>query len=219
MIIPVGEDSKRRTVPIFNFLLIAANIAVFTMQATRTPGEGQDLGLIAELGLVPALWDVQHVLTSMYLHGSVWHLAGNLLFLFLAGASVEDRIGHLPYLVFYHVAGAAAAAAHIMTVSGAGASIPCVGASGAIAGVMGAYLIFFPTTPITYLVFPFMKTFKSPSWFGIGLWALAQWGLWEEMKRGKTTNIAVAAHLGGFFFGIGASLLLRLLGDEKGEKK
>ncbi len=212
MIIPVGEGTKRHSFPIFNLLLIAANVAVYSWQTTRP-----DFGF-KDYALVPAAWNAQSLLTSIYLHGSIWHLLGNLLFLFIAGASVEDRMGHVTYLVYYHLAGVAAAAAHVLTTDGSAALLPCVGASGAISGVMGAYLVFFPTAPITFLVLPFFKTIKSPCWYAVLLWAGMQWLLWVEVRDGKSTGVAVAAHLGGFAFGVAAGLLLRIFGKPPGEK-
>lgn len=215
MILPIGEGTKRHSFPIFNVLLLVANVAVFWHQATAP----ETANLVATYALVPEYWSFKTLLTSMYLHGGLWHLVGNMMFLMIAGNSVEDRMGHLPYLVFYHVAGMAGGLAHVAVSNGAAALVPCVGASGAISGVMAAYLVFFPTAPIKYVVLPFMRTFESPCWYSVGLWVLAQFLLWKQSISGKATEVAVMAHIGGFAFGLVAALLLRLFGRNPDVKK
>jgi membrane associated rhomboid family serine protease len=189
---------------------------VFVIQATTADLQR----LIDDYALHPARWSAnpKSLVTCMFLHGGIVHLLGNMLFLWIAGHNVEARLGHLPHGVFYLVAGVAGSFAHIFMTSGAGAEIPTVGASGAISGVMGALLVFFPANKIRFLILPFMKTVTSPAWYVIPLWAATQVGLAQMQMQGKPTNVAVFAHLGGFLFGFAAALLLRLFsyGQKKG---
>ncbi len=219
MIIPVGDVNPRKTVPFFNYLIILANVVVFFVCAFRP--EPQVIEIAHTYGLKPGQWEVRTIFTSMFLHADLLHLFGNMLFLWIAGDNVEDRLGHLPYLLFYFVSGAAGAAAHILTAKGAMAGIPTVGASGAISGIMGAYLVFFPNSKIRFalwLIF-FVRFFTLPSWGAIGLWVASQLlmarGQLDGQAQGEARAVAVFAHLGGFVFGIAASLLLRLLGQAK----
>jgi membrane associated rhomboid family serine protease len=211
MIIPIGDTNPRKTVPFINYLLIAANVAVFVWQFTQPKPET----FIEVYALYPAHYDWKTLFTSMFMHAGIAHLFGNMLFLWIAGDNVEDRVGHLAYLVFYLAAGAAGGLAHIATSSGDMLGVPTVGASGAISGVIGAYLIFFPTSRIKFLVLFFMATFTSPSWVAIGLWIGTQALLIKAQMDGKGTNIAVFAHAGGFALGVVLSILHRLFVSRK----
>lgn len=219
MIIPVGDINPRRTVPFFNYLLILANVVVYFSYALRP--EPEAVRVVNAYALVPGRWEVHTVFTSMFLHADLLHLFGNMLFLWISGDNVEDRLGHLPYLLFYFVCGAAGGAAHILTAQGRMAAIPTVGASGAISGIMGAYLVFFPTSKIKFALwlFIFVRFFTLPSWGAIGLWVASQLLMARHqmngVAQGETAAVAVFAHLGGFAFGILAALLLRLMGRAK----
>ncbi|MBI3856198.1 MAG: rhomboid family intramembrane serine protease, partial [Planctomycetes bacterium] len=141
-------------------------------------------------------------------------------FLYIAGDNVEDRLGHLAYLVFYLLAGLAGAAAHIVysTHFGSGAGTPTVGASGAISGVMGAYLIFFPRAQIKFMIWLiiFIRYFTLPSWGVIGFWVASQgmmaWSQWHGKAEKEAAMVAVFAHLGGFAFGAVVALGVRMFG-------
>jgi membrane associated rhomboid family serine protease len=141
------------------------------------------------------------LLTSMFVHGGWGHIFGNMLFLWVFGDNVEDAFGHFGYLIFYLGTGLAASAAHILL--NPGSPIPSVGASGAISGVLGAYLIFFGRNPIRVLIWLFVTV--VPAWLMIGLWAVQQFfatfgslGLTEQ----TTGGVAYAAHAGGFLAGL-----------------
>jgi len=139
------------------------------------------------------------VLYSMFLHGSWLHIGGNMLFLWVFGNNIEDRMGAGPYLAFYVMAGLAAAAAHIAVQPGS--SVPVVGASGAVAGVMGAYLVLFPNVRIlTLIVFLFRDI--SAKWL-LGVWFVSQFFV------NPASGVAWVAHVGGFVFGVLVALLLR----------
>src|SRR5690242_5279394 len=173
MTIPIGDVQKTRHTAWINWLLIAANCAIFAWY-----GFQQDRAeyTISTYAMVPNQWQNWKTLfTSMFLHGDIVHLLGNMLFLYIAGDNVEDRLGHLAYLTFYLLAGVTGAVAHMVyaTHFGSGGSIPTVGASGAIAGVMGAYLILFPGTQIRFIIWLliFVRSFTLPSWGVLGAWA------------------------------------------------
>jgi membrane associated rhomboid family serine protease len=131
------------------------------------------------------------VLSSMFLHVGLIHLAGNMLFLWVFGNNIEDRMGHLLYLIFYLLAGVAATAAHVLVQPSS--MVPIVGASGAIAGVMGAYLVLFPNVPIRSLVLIFITDVPAK-------WLLAFWFV-LQFFTGDADGVAWVAHVGGFLFG------------------
>lgn len=214
MIIPVGDINPRRTVPFINYFLILANVAVYVYYLTTLfRPEPEVVQIVDTHALTPDRWNLRTLFTSMFLHGSAAHLLGNMLFLWIAGDNVEDRLGHLPYLFFYLAAGMAGGVAHIVTATREMSGVPTVGASGAISGVLGAYLVFFPTSRIKFFFwfFVFMRSFTTPSWVAIGFWVALQALMgWQQMK-GQTMMVAVFAHLGGFLFGFGVALLLRAL--------
>jgi membrane associated rhomboid family serine protease len=159
----------------------------------------------------------------MFMHGDIAHLAGNMLFLWIAGDNVEDRLGHVPYLVFYLAAGAAGAAAHVLyalTYAPSMATVPTLGASGAISGVMGAYLAFFPGSKIKFILWlvVFIRPFTLPSWGAIGFWIASQLLMarnqWDGIEGKETAMVAVFAHLGGFAFGFALAVFVRMLGKK-----
>lgn len=146
------------------------------------------------------------VLYSMFLHGSWLHLGGNMLFLWIFGNNIEDKKGHAVYLVFYMVAGLAATAAHILVQPDS--TVPVVGASGAIAGVMGAYLVLFPNVAIRSLIFlGFLVMFRdiAAKWL-LGIWLVSQFFI------NPNEGVAWMAHVGGFVFGVAVGLLWRATG-------
>ncbi|HUP85841.1 MAG TPA: rhomboid family intramembrane serine protease [Acidimicrobiales bacterium] len=145
------------------------------------------------------------LVTSIFLHGSVLHLAGNMLYLWVFGNNIEDRMGKPLYLVFYLVAGVMATFAHIAL--DPGSTVPLVGASGAIAGVMGTYLVLFPRVRIRSLIMFFLIMFRDIE----ARWLL---GIWFVMQffTGQESGVAWAAHVGGFAFGVVVGLLWRARG-------
>ena len=226
MIIPVGDKNPLRTTPYVTWLLIAANVAVsFYYMIYR---RDRAVEIVHAYALKPDQWmDLKTIFTSMFLHGDLLHLLGNMLFLYIVGDNVEDRVGHVPYLVFYALAGVAAAAAHVyytLHFAKGSASIPTVGASGAISGMMGAYLVFFPSGKIKFALWLviFIRTFTLPAWGAIGFWILGQVLMAREQYHGiakdEAQMVAVFAHIGGFLFGFGVAALLRVFGKPPPKK-
>ena len=143
------------------------------------------------------------IVVSMFLHGSWLHVLGNMLFLWIFGNNIEDRLGPVGYAVFYLVAGLVAAFTHVATQ--ANSTVPVVGASGAIAGIMGAYLVLFPKARVLTIVplFIFLQFLYLPAWLVLIGWLVLQF------FTNPNTGVAVAAHIGGFIFGAAAGLVVR----------
>ena len=184
--------------------LIALNIFAFVIERQLIGGHGESY-VIAGYGLVPTRVSADPsgeaftVLTSMFMHGGFGHLAGNLLFLWIFGDNVEDAIGHLRYVVFYLSCGVCAAAAQVFT--NLASQAPMVGASGAIAGVLGAYLVLYPRAPITVFVGFFL--ISLPAWVVVGFWFLLQLsGGWAALGLDTASGVAFFAHIGGFLAGV-----------------
>src|SRR5688572_5811974 len=149
--LPIGDRNPTRTTPFVNYLLIVANAAAFVYQYWLILGGGEawvvpGYGLVTTRILNDPTGEAFTVLTSMFMHGGLMHLAGNMLSLHIFGDNVEDALGHGRYLTFYTVCGVAAAMAQVF--SDVDSRVPMIGASGAIAGVMGAYLVLYPNAPI-----------------------------------------------------------------------
>jgi membrane associated rhomboid family serine protease len=165
-----------------------------------------DMEACAEDPSGPALFPGKGVwlaaLTSIFLHGSLVHLLGNVWFLWIFGNNIEERFGHARYLAFYLAAGVAATAAHVLVQPDS--SVPVVGASGAIAGVMGAYLILFPRAPVTTLIVWFIPFLTSIS----AMWLLGFWFI-SQFFTAPESSVAWMAHVAGFVFGVVVTLLLR----------
>ena len=216
--IPLKDMSPRRSVPLMTILLIIANVLVFFYQIGLTPRAGD--AFIMTYGLVPAkiqmaLAGTPHVtigdalvplLTCMFLHGGWLHILGNMWFLWIFGGNVEDRLGPLTFLLFYLVCGIASGITQ--AVFSWGSHIPSVGASGAISGVLGAYIVFFPYARILTLVplFIFFFTARIPAMIFIGLWFVVQFlsGVGTLGATGAAASGGVAwwAHIGGFVLGV-----------------
>src|SRR3712207_3696990 len=170
---PSGDQNRRGHVPpVVNYLLIAINLAVFwyqinlpdaVMASCAEATRGTIQGFVCHYGVIPAEiiagQDLFSLLTAMFVHGSWAHILGNMLFLWVFGDNIEDAFGHLGYLIFYLGSGVAASAAHILFDTGS--TIPSVGASGAIAGVLGAYIVFFGGNAVHVLIGFFIVSVRS----------------------------------------------------------
>lgn len=223
--IPIGDDEGRpRAVPLVVYALIALNVLVF-VQEINAPDTDRFINAFAAIpydvvnGVVlappsppiPALT----IVTSMFLHGSVLHVGFNMLFLFVFGPAVEQRCGHLRFLAFYLVCGIAGGVAQISV--GPGSHVPALGASGAIAGVLGAFLVTDPFAPIRTIVpigcFPLFL--RLPAILVIGLWAGTQFvtgfGTISDRAAESQGGTAYFAHIGGFCAGV---LLIGLFGKK-----
>ncbi len=190
--------------------LIIVNVLVYFFQASLSEGTGEVF--IATFGLVPADFSVFNIFTSMFVHAGFVHLAGNMLFLWIFGDNVEDRVGHGRFLVFYLLCGTAAALAQAGL--NHASAVPMVGASGAIAGVMGAYLVLYPHSRILMLL-PFPPIlFELPAVFFLGLWFVVQFlsgvgALAELGARNLSGGVAFWAHVIGFVAGLALVLVMR----------
>jgi membrane associated rhomboid family serine protease len=209
--IPLKDDNPTRTVPFVNYALIAACVLVFLWQVSlgeRIQAAIYTYGLIPdvllgdarlplELAVVPA-WAT--VFTSMFLHGGWMHLVGNLLYLWIFADNVEDRLGHGRFVVFYALCGVAAAMAQALP--DPGSQVPMVGASGAISGVLGAYLLMFPRAHVLVLLplGPLSQLVRLPALLVLGLWFALQ--LLSELLAPPGAGVAFRAHIGGFVAGL-----------------
>jgi len=212
--IPLRDTIPSATVPFVTRLLIAANVVVFLYQAGLAGREGE--AFIRTWGLVPRHVHLDRpetllpLVTSMFLHGGWMHLIGNMLYLHIFGDNVEDRLGHLRYLAFYLIGGLVAGVAQVTLNAHSG--LPMVGASGAIAGVTGAYFLFFPHARIVTLVpiFVFLQVIEVPAVFFLLVWFVFQLLLGVGSLGAHTAEGGVAfwAHVGGFLAGLALGPLL-----------
>ncbi len=210
--IPLKDRNPSKSVPFVNYLLIAANAAVFFYELSLGPKLD---AFYMNYGLVPGRYlDMvthhSHIITrylpfftSMFIHGGWLHIIGNMWFLYIFGDNVEDMMGHRNYLLFYFISGLAAAAAQVFL--SPTSNIPTIGASGAISGVLGAYLVMFPRAKIVTLlpIFFFFGIIDISAILFIGFWFLIQFfsGI-ESLGQGTSGGIAWWAHVGGFLAGI-----------------
>lgn len=211
--IPLRVDIFRSRPAIANGLLIAVNVLAFLYELTLAPRSGR--AFMYTFGLVPAheqllfaphgITFAQAVLpmfTSMFLHGGWLHLLGNMLFLWVFGGAVEEALGHFQYLIFYLICGIGSATVH--TVFNWGSKIPTVGASGAISGIMGAFIVLFPRSRVTTLIpalFLFF-TIRIPAFLMLGYWFFLQFfsGV-ASLGMSDQGGVAWWAHVGGFLLG------------------
>lgn len=216
--IPYKDDNTgRRRFPFVTIGLIVVNVLVFLLfELPVMTSEAAFSNLLRDVVLVPAsftanMFSVESWLDmfrSMFMHGSIAHLAGNMLYLWIFGDNVEDTVGHIPYLFFYLFCGVAAAFAHIMLAPTS--QVPTLGASGAIAGVLGAYLVMFPNNRVLAMV-PgggAMRVQEVPALLILGFWfvlqAINMFMGWAAPDQG---GVAFAAHVGGFVAGAALGLL------------
>ena len=201
--IPLRDVIPSRTRPGVTITLIGLNLLVFLLQATLSDADGQ--AFVLAFGLVPAHFSLLNVGTSMFVHAGLGHLGGNMLFLWIFGDNVEDRLGHLRYLAFYVACGTAAALAQASL--DPQSLVPMVGASGAIAGVMGAYLVLYPHSRVLML-FPFPPIlFELPALFFLVMWFVMQLlsglGALATIGAGDLSGgVAFWAHVMGFVTGL-----------------
>ena len=218
---PIHDDTERlHGRPYVNYGLITINAAVFLWELFTT-GFFTDREAIAYIfvnyGAIPKLvldGDILSILTSMFMHSGPAHLIGNMIFLFVFGDNIEDRFGRIKYLLIYITWGAVAAFAYsIYAVNTGAGGIPALGASGAISGVLGAYLIMFPRAKIfTIIIAFFITTVRIPAWAYIPFWFILQIIF---TLIGQSTNIAYLAHIGGFAAGIGTGYFWKILSEQK----
>jgi membrane associated rhomboid family serine protease len=210
---PIRDHNPSERIPFVVYVLIAVNVVIFFVQLPYMADDRALAGFWAERALYPVAvtkyGDYTGIFTSMFLHAGWMHIAGNMLFLWIFGDNLEDQLGHAGFLLFYLAAGIAAALAHIAAAPAS--AIPTVGASGAIAGVMGGYLLLFPRARVDVLVIfiIFFRVFALPAWVMLGLWfGLQLFGGFSAAA--DEAGVAFWAHAGGFLAGLALILPLWL---------
>lgn len=244
MIFPIGDDnSDRTTTPVVNYVLIVINILVFvflqqlgtndrfTYAFSTVPAEiltGQDVaspirirdpltgGTAGVIEHQPTPFSVYlTLLTSMFMHGGIAHIFGNMLYLWIFGDNLEHKLGHAKYLVFYLICGLLASLAHVFTSSGGSSFIPSLGASGAISGVLGGYLLLYPKRRVRVIMLRMLT--EVPAIVAIGLWFAFQLinglGMLGSSSQ-EGGGVAYAAHIGGFIAGLA---LIKLFAAGRGQ--
>lgn len=237
MVFPLYDDNAdRATTPLVNYAIIALNIFVFVVLQklgsdtgftysfstvpqeilsgtdVTTPARVLEHPMTGQRVLIPGLGETPGsvyltLFTSMFMHGGIAHIAGNMLFLWIFGDNIEDRLGHIKYVIFYLLCGIVASLAHVFT-TGVFATdpesllVPSLGASGAISGVMGAYLLLHPKRRVTVILFRFLT--DVPAYVAIGIWFAFQLisGLGLLGGGSELGGVAYAAHIGGFIAGV-----------------
>jgi membrane associated rhomboid family serine protease len=214
--IPIRDDAPRYSTPWVNYFLIALNTVVFLFELTLDPHSLN--AFMFSFGVVPAhvtgavhagsyAAGVVPILTSMFMHAGWLHIIFNMWWLWIFGDNVEDSLGHFPYLIFYLLSGLGAALVHILF--NWGSPVPSVGASGAIAGVMGAYFVLFPSARVLTLI-PFFFIFFTwlPAWLILGYWFVLQFlsgaatSITSVQRTASSGGVAFWAHVGGFLTGV-----------------
>lgn len=206
--IPLKDEIKTRRVPVVNYVLILVNVAVFIYQFVNA---SQMEAIVSRYAMIPAnittaftVENLRPVITSMFMHAGWVHLLGNMLYLWIFGDNIEDRLGHFGYLNFYLAGGFAAAALHVLI--NPLSTVPTVGASGAIAAVLGAYLVLYPKARIyTFIPIGFWAQLRLvPAAVILGLWFVLQlFSGFATLGGGSDVGgTAFWAHIGGFVFGV-----------------
>ena len=220
MFIPIGDENRgHHIMPLVTYVIIAANILVFLVEVDQAsiqtfferwsviPVEYRDATDYPPPAPGP-FWIT--LFSAMFMHGGIAHIFGNMLFLWIFGDNIENALGHAKYLIFYILCGAVASLAHVWF--NIDSQVPSLGASGAISGVLGAYLILHPSNRIRMLVL--IRTIRVPAWLMIGGWilmqVLAQYAAMGHTEQ--TSGVAYMAHIGGFVAGVVLILLFRVTG-------
>jgi membrane associated rhomboid family serine protease len=231
MFIPIGDDnSDRKITPFINYALIALNLIVFfvlqkmgsgddfTYAFSTVPAEiltGKDIVTASTVQLDPGtghnfrIPGLMHtpipvyltLITGIFMHGGFGHLFGNMLYLFIFGDNLENRLGHTKYLFFYLLTGGIASLSHVFATyfQGSNTLIPCLGASGAISAVLGAYVFLFPQNKVRVVIVYFLTS--VPAYIALGAWIVFQVVSGLGLLGGKSDGVAYAAHIGGFIAG------------------
>lgn len=222
--IPLKDDNPTRTIPFVTISFIAMNILVFIMELMYA---GDREAVVYAFGAIPynitsfahtqPLHPFLTIFTSMFMHGGLFHIAGNMLYLWIFGNNIEDQLGHIKFIFFYLFCGIVAVLAHTMTAPSS--TLPMIGASGAISGVLGAYVLLFPHARVHTLLFffIFVKIVRIPALIVIGFWAIIQVinGLVSQgfLPQG---GVAWFAHVGGFMAGLATIKLWQLRRIDRG---
>ena len=208
---PIGDDdTSRRTTPIVTYVLIALNLLFFFVELSGGEPFIQRWSVVPSRLLANPGADFPTIFTSMFMHAGWLHLGGNMLYLWIFGDNVEDSLGHLKFLIFYLLCGVAATLAQLAF--SAGSNVPNLGASGAIAGVLGSYLVLFPRGQVKVLMG--RGVIPMPALVVIGLWIVLQLvsGIGSISSSAQTGGVAYMAHIGGFIAGLVLTFVLRATG-------
>lgn len=211
--LPLKDDLKSRTRPVVVYAILTANILVYLYEISL----GAELNdFVRQFGVIPYLLfhptgieSYMRLFTSMFIHAdSIMHILGNMLFLWIFADNVEDRLGHIRFILFYFICGIAAAL--LQSIIDPGSKIPMIGASGAVSGVLGAYILLFPKARVLALI-PlgfFLRISYLPSFIFLGIWFLYQF-LFGVSSLGASGGVAYFAHIGGFIAGLLLALPFR----------
>lgn len=214
---PIRDDQPRYSTPLVNYFIIGLNTVVFLFElSVQMQGRQAFEALMFQFGVVPQHFEralagsagysipttLLTILTSMFLHGGWAHIVFNMWFLWIFGDNIEDYLGHFTYLIFYLLCGTAAALTQIALAPNS--TIPTIGASGAIAGVMGAYVLLYPRAKVLTLVvlIVFFTFWWIPSWVFLGYWFLVQFFFAGLTVHQTSGGVAFGAHVGGFLTGL-----------------
>ena len=209
---PIGDDdSARRTVPVVTYALIALNVLFFFVEMSGGEPFIEKWAFVPRRFLANPAGDFPTLFTSMFMHAGWLHLGGNMLYLWIFGDNVEDRFGHVKFIIFYVLCGLAATFAQLMF--SAGSDVPNLGASGAIAGVLGAYILLFPRGQVRVL--QGSQVIPVPALIVIGMWIVLQFfsGIGSIASAGQG-GVAYMAHIGGFVAGFVLTFLFRGSGGD-----
>ena len=208
MFFPIGDDdTSRRTVPLVTYVLIALNVLFFFVELSGGDAFIMKWAFVHSRFLSNPFGDFLTLFTSMFMHAGWVHLGGNMLYLWIFGDNVEDRFGPIKFTIFYLLCGLAATFAQL--VFSLGSNVPNLGASGAIAGVLGAYILLFPQGKIRVL--QGQQVIQVPALIVIGLWIVLQLfsGIGSVANMAQTGGVAFMAHVGGFLAGFVLTFLFR----------
>ena len=211
---PIGDDNtSRRTVPVVTYGLIALNVLFFFVEISGGEPFIRQWSVVPRRLIADPASDFPTIFTSMFMHAGWLHLGSNMLYLWIFGDNVEDRFGHIMFLIFYLLCGIAATLAQVAFSSGS--SVPNLGASGAIAGVLGAYILLFPRGQVKVMMG--RGVIPMPALVVIGLWIVLQLvsGFGSISDSAESGGVAYMAHIGGFVAGLILTFLLRATGARR----
>jgi membrane associated rhomboid family serine protease len=206
--LPIGDDdTSRRTVPLVTYALIALNVLFFFVEQSGGEAFIEKWAFVPTRFLANPSGDSPTLFTSMFMHAGWLHLGGNMLYLWIFGDNVEDRFGHLKFIIFYLLCGLAATFAQLAF--SLGSHVPNLGASGAIAGVLGSYILLFPQGRVRVL--QGQQVIQVPALIVIGIWIVLQFfsGIGSNANTTETGGVAYMAHIGGFLAGFVLTFLFR----------
>ena len=205
---PIGDDiSSRRTVPLVTYALVALNVLFFFVELSGGDAFIKRWAFVPSRFLANPFGNLLTLFTSMFMHAGWVHLGGNMLYLWIFGDNVEDRFGHIKFTIFYLLCGLAATFAQLAF--SLGSNVPNLGASGAIAGVLGAYILLFPKGKVKVL--QGQQVIQVPALIAIGMWIVLQFfsGIGSIADTAQTGGVAYMAHIGGFLSGFVLTFLFR----------